>query len=52
MKIKSKGEFEALGYPNTLAIYLSAEASKVQGGRGGVFQQVPTIACLAFSLIF
>merc|ERR1711962_1261299 len=33
-----EGEFEALGYPNTLAIYLSAEASKVQGGRGGVFQ--------------
>merc|ERR1712107_426653 len=34
-----EGEFEALGYPNTLAIYLSAEASKVQGGRAGVFQQ-------------
>merc|ERR1712107_115044 len=37
-----EGEFEALGYPNTLAIYLSAEASKVQGGRGGVFQQTNT----------
>jgi len=33
------GEFEALGYPKILAIYLSAEASKVQGGRGGVFIQ-------------
>merc|ERR1712107_896326 len=37
-----EGEFEALGYPNTLAIHLSAEASKVQGGRGGVFQQTNT----------
>merc|ERR1712038_1917609 len=37
-----EGEFEALGYPNTLAIYLSAEASEVQGGRGGVFQQTNT----------
>jgi len=33
------GEFEALGYPKTLAIYLSGEASKVQGGRAGVFIQ-------------
>ena len=37
------GEFEALGYPKTLAIYLSAEAGKVQGGRGGVFLQVNMI---------
>ena len=34
------GEFEALGYPKTLAIYLSSEASKVQGGRAGLFIQV------------
>jgi len=33
------GEFEALGYPKTLAIYLSDEATKVQGGRAGVFIQ-------------
>jgi len=33
------GEFEALGYPKTLAIRLSGEASKVQGGRAGVFIQ-------------
>ena len=37
------GEFEALGYPKTLAIYLSAEAGKVQGGRGGVFLRVNMI---------
>ena len=37
------GEFEALGYPKTLAIRLSGEASKVQGGRAGVFIQVTMI---------
>jgi len=36
------GEFEALGYPKTLAIYLSGEASKVQGGRAGLFIQTNT----------
>ena len=37
------GEFEALGYPKTLAIRLSSEAGKVQGGRAGVFIQVSII---------
>jgi len=36
------GEFEALGYPKTLAIYLSSEASKVQRGRAGLFIQTNT----------